>query len=65
MVFVPFWLSVVFPEGMFMVKLERDADEKVPRKVMNIDIDTMIALMASNILSITVSIIVNGLYIID
>jgi hypothetical protein len=45
--------------------LERDADEKVPRKVMNIDIDTMFALMASNILSITVSIIVNGVYIID
>jgi hypothetical protein len=48
-----------------MVKLERDADEKVPTKEINTDIDTMIALMASNILSITVSIIVNRVYIID
>ena len=65
MVFMPFWLSVVFPEGIFMVKLERDADEKVPTKEINTDIDTMIALMASNILSITVSIIANVVYIID
>ena len=48
-----------------MVKLERDADEKVPTKETSTDIDTMIALMASNILSITVSIIVNGAYITD
>jgi hypothetical protein len=44
---------------------KRDADAKVPTKVMNADIDTMIALMASNILSITVSIILNMIYIID
>jgi hypothetical protein len=48
-----------------MVKSERDADAKVPTKVMNTNIDTKIALMATNTLPFTVSIIVNEVYIID
>jgi hypothetical protein len=65
-VFVLFWLSVVFPGGIFMVKLEReDADAKVPTKVINTKIDAMIAPMPSNILTFTISIIVNRIYIID
>ena len=48
-----------------MVGLERDADAKVPTKVMNIDIDAMITLMTSNVLLSIFSIIVNGVYIID
>jgi hypothetical protein len=49
-----------------MVKLEReDADAKVPTKVINADIDAMIAPMPSNILTFTISIIVNRIYIID
>ena len=48
-----------------MVKSERDADAKVPRKVMNIGIDAMTTLMTSNVLLFTFSIIVNGIYIMD
>ena len=48
-----------------MVKSERDADAKVPRKVMNIDINAIIIPMASNIPPSLVNIIVNGIYIID
>ena len=48
-----------------MVKLERDADAKVPTKVIDRNVNAMIALMARNILLFTVSIIVNGIYIID
>jgi hypothetical protein len=48
-----------------MVKSERDADVKVPRKVMNIDINAIIIPMASNILLFMFSIIVNRIYIID
>ena len=48
-----------------MVKLEKDADTKVPTKVINTNIDTMIAPMASNIQPSPVNIIVNGIYIID
>jgi hypothetical protein len=64
-VFVLFWPLVVFPVGVFMVKLERDADAKLPTKVTNPDIDTMITPMAINILLLMYSIIVNGVYIID
>jgi hypothetical protein len=63
--FVPFWVSVAFPGGIFMVKLERDADTKVPTRVMNIDIDAMIAPMTSNIQPSPVNIIVTVIYIID
>jgi hypothetical protein len=42
-----------------MVKLERDADAKVPTKVTNAGIDAMVTPMASKILPFTVSIIVN------
>lgn len=47
-----------------MVKSERDADAEVP-KVMNTEIDAMIAPMTSNIPTFPVSIIVNVIYIID
>lgn len=60
--FVSFWSSVVFPDGLFMVKLERDADVEVAIKVTN-DNAAMIAPMAMNILLFTVGIFVNGLYI--
>jgi hypothetical protein len=49
-----------------MVKSERDADAKVPTKVINnTDIDAMIAPMAGNITSSLINIIVNEIYIID
>jgi hypothetical protein len=48
-----------------MVKSERDADAKVPTKVMNTGNDTIIAPMANNILLFTFSIMVNRIYIID
>jgi hypothetical protein len=49
-----------------MVKLERDADAKVPTKVINnTDIDAMIVPMASNIPPFLVNTIVNEVYIID
>jgi hypothetical protein len=63
--FVSFWSSVVFPDGVFvvtLVKLERDADVELPIKVTN-DNNAMIAPMAMNILSFTVGIFVNGIYI--
>ena len=41
------------------------ADTKVPTKVINTNIDTMVAPMASNIQPSPVNIIVNGIYIID
>jgi hypothetical protein len=47
-VFVPL-SSVVFSRGIFMVKLEKEVDAKVPTKVMKTDIDTMNTLMASSI----------------
>ena len=63
--FVLFWLSVVFPGGIFIVKSERDADARVPTKVINnTDIDAMIVPMASNIPPSPVNVIVNGIYII-
>jgi hypothetical protein len=43
-----------------MVKSERDADAKVPTKVVNTDIDAMTIPMTSNIPPSPVSIIVNG-----
>jgi hypothetical protein len=48
-----------------MVKSERDADAKVPTKMINTDINAMIVPMASNIPPSPVNIIVNGIYIID
>lgn len=61
--FVPL-SSVLFSGDVFMVKSERDADAEVP-KVMNTEIDAMIAPMTSNIPTFPVSIIVNVIYIID
>ena len=61
--FVPL-SSVLFSGDVFMVKSERDADAEVP-KVMNTEIDAMIAPMISNIPTFPVSIIVNVIYIID
>jgi hypothetical protein len=48
-----------------MVKSERDADTKVPTKMINTDIDAMVTPMARNIPPSPVNIIVNGIYIID
>jgi hypothetical protein len=45
--------------------LERDADTKVPTRVINTDIDAMIAPMTSNIQPSPVNIIVTVIYIID
>jgi hypothetical protein len=47
-----------------MVGLERDADAKVPTKVINTDIDAMIYLWPLTFYY-SYSIIVNGIYIID
>jgi hypothetical protein len=45
--------------------LERDADTKVPTRVINTDIDAMIAPMTSNIQPSPVNIIVTVIYMID
>lgn len=65
-VFVPLWVKTsIVLSSQDVPEVLLWADAKVLTKVVSSDIDTMTAYVAGNILSSTVNIIVNGLFITD